>query len=117
MDANKPFEPHPNLSKEINDNIAKSEIDGGAWIKDLKPGKSLKVQTKNTLYTIHNGEGGLTIQGHPKICPEPSPVSIHGSTWGGSMLKIGFIGRGMYMEFSTNGQQYVTSMVQEVTEQ
>ena len=26
-------------------------------------------------------------------------VRIHGSTWGGSMLKEKYVGRGMYLEF------------------
>ena len=26
-------------------------------------------------------------------------VSIHGSSWGGSMLKMGYIGRSMHLEF------------------
>ena len=45
------------------------------------------------------GLGKELIWGHPQYCPEPVPVRIKGSTWGGSMLKLRFIGRGMRLEF------------------
>lgn len=101
MKNEKPFEPHPNLSKEINQNIQQSEIDGGAWINKMASDKMLVVQTKNTLYTIKHGEerGRFLIKGHAKFCPDWTPCWINGSTWGGSLLKMGFIGRGMHMEF------------------
>jgi len=43
-------------------------------------------------------EAALAIR-HPNYCPDPVPVRIAGSTWGGSMLKLRFIGRGMHLEF------------------
>jgi hypothetical protein len=52
------------------------------------------------VYTIVNRSGGeALISGHPSYCSEPVPVRIAGSTWGGSMLKLRFIGRGMHVEF------------------
>ena len=35
----------------------------------------------------------------PEYCPDPVLVTIDGSNWGGSMLKMSFIGRGMRLEF------------------
>lgn len=112
---------HPNLSDAINSNLAKSEIDGGVFLSRLAPGTKLEVQTKNTLYRIEVVEGGsgkVEIQGHPRYCPDPTPARIHGSIWGGSMLKMNFIGRGMNLEFSTDShpQAISTSTIQEVTE-
>ena len=37
--------------------------------------------------------------GHPQCCFDPVPVRIARSTWGGSMLKLRFICRGMRVEF------------------
>lgn len=105
-----------NLSDDINSNIAQSEIDGGAWLNKLEVGKGLQVETKNTIYFIEKRVEGFFIHGHNRICPTPVEASIPGSTWGGSMLKMGFIGRGMHMEFSVNGKLYTTSTIQEVTE-
>lgn len=67
---------------------------------DLIEGEVLEVETQHHDYTIVNRGGGQAlICGHPKYCPDPVPVSIDGSTWGGSMLKVRYIGRGMRMEF------------------
>ena len=94
------FETHPNLSDEINRNIIQSEIEGGVLLRDLPLGAVLEVQTQNHLYRIVNEQDGTAwISGHPVFCPEPVLVDIHGSTWGGSMIKERFIGRGMHLEF------------------
>jgi hypothetical protein len=58
------------------------------------------------------------ISGHPQFCPLPVQVTIAGSTWGGSMLKMRFIGRGMQMEFHhpAYNTPIVTSPIQEIRE-
>jgi hypothetical protein len=48
---------------------------------------------------VNRGAGQALICGHPQYCPDLVPVRIEGSTWGGSMLKMRFIGRGMHLEF------------------
>lgn len=92
---------HPNLSAPLNAAIAKSDEDGGVWLEDVPVGKTVAMQTRNTLYGICKvGPLTFTIFGHPKYCPEPTPCNIFGSSWGGSMLKVGWIGVGMCLEFS-----------------
>ncbi len=94
------FRPHPNLADRVNSNIVQSEVEGGVYLKNLIPGTVLRVETQNHAYTIlYQGWDQALISGHPVFCPEPVPVTIHGSTWGGSMLKSKFIGRGMHLEF------------------
>jgi hypothetical protein len=94
------FAPHDNLSDSVNSNIIQSEIEGGVHLRDLSPGTVLEVRTRNRDYTIlYKGWDQAEISGHPIFCPEPVPVTIHGSTWGGSMLKARYIGRGMRLEF------------------
>ena len=94
------FPPHANLSDAVNSNIVQSEIEGGVHLQDLPPGTVLEVQTQNRSYTIlYKGWDQALISGHPVFCPQPVPVTIHGSSWGGSMLKTRFIGRGMRLEF------------------
>ena len=94
------FVPHPNLSDEVNHNIIQSEIEGGVYVADLAEGMVLEVETQNHAYTlVIRGRGEALISGHPQFCAAPVPVRIAGSTWGGSMLKTGFIGRGMCLEF------------------
>jgi len=94
------FVPHPGLSDQVNRNIVQSEILGGVHLSDLEQGAVLEVETQNHWYTLINrGHGQVLICGHPQYCPYLVPVRIDGSTWGGSMLKVGFIGRGMRLEF------------------
>ena len=94
------FQPHANLDEAINSHIVQSEIEGGVHLRDVLPGTVLEVTTQNRAYTIlYKGWDQALISGHPVFCPEPIPVTIHGSTWGGSMIKTRYIGRGMRLEF------------------
>ena len=113
------FSPHANLSDEVNHNIVQSEIDGGVHLSNLSPESVLQIQTQHRWYTVvPRGQGQALISGHPEFCPQPVLVRIEGSTWGGSMLKLRFIGRGMHLEFRHPEYQtpIVTSLIQEVRE-
>ena len=104
------FRPHPGLSDRINHNIIQSEIEGGVHLDSLAEGEELEVETQNRRYRILNRGGGrVLISGHPRYCPQPLPAYIHGSTWGGSMLKTRFIGRGMCLEFGPVGGRVITT--------
>jgi hypothetical protein len=113
------FTPHPNLSDEVNRNIIESEIEGGVFLDRLQLHSVLLIQTQHRCYTaVMLGGSQALISGHPQYCPEPTLVAIAGSTWGGSMLKRRFVGRGMHLEichpeYST---PIVTSLVQEIRE-
>ncbi len=113
------FTPHPNLSDEVNRNIVQSEIEGGVSLEGLPPDTVLQIRTQNHFYTaLFLGEGAVLISGHPQYCPEPVQVTIAGSTWGGSMLKLRFIGRGMHLEFHhpAYSTPIITSAIQEIRE-
>jgi len=92
--------PHENLNPELNRNIVRSEVEGGVYLRDLAPGSAIEIRTRNRLYVIvMQAQGEALISGHPDYCPSPVLVKVDGSNWGGSMLKQGFIGRGMRLEF------------------
>ena len=94
------FVPHQNLSDQINGNIIRSEIEGGVYLRDLPEQSTLEVATQNRRYTlVLRRDGHALICGHPEFCPEPVEVRIHGSNWGGSMLKAAYLGRGMHLEY------------------
>ena len=100
LDASTIFVPHRNLSGEINSNIIQSEVEGGVHLRDLLYGETLEVVTRNRPYTlVIRHDDHVLISGHPEFCPEPVLVHINGSTWGGSMIKLAFVGRGMHLEF------------------
>jgi hypothetical protein len=95
-----PFRPHANLSDDINGNICQSEVEGGVFLDRLPVGVVLEFETRNRFYELENcGNGRGLILGHPEYCPEPVMVDLHGSTWGRSMIKVHFVGRGMHLEF------------------
>jgi len=113
------FRPHSNLSIDVNRNIVQSEIDGGVKLQDLSPGSTLHVRTQHTSYLVLVIAGNLAlISGHPRYCPQPVLVVIAGSTWGGSILKAHFIGRGMHLEFRHPKYRtpIVTSPIHEIRE-
>lgn len=98
--ANGMFQPNPHLSDAINDNIVRSEVEGGVYVKDLPVESKLEIETQNRFYTlVHRGGGQFLISGHPKFCPQPTLVTVAGCNWGGSMLKRAYVGRGMHLEF------------------
>jgi hypothetical protein len=111
------FTPHPNLSDKVNGGIIQSEIEGGVFLHDLPPSTVLEIQTMHHCYrAVLLGGSDVLISGHPEFCPEPVLVAIAGSTWGGSMLKLQFVGRGMHLEF--HHPEYptpiVTSAIQDI---
>ena len=119
MSTPTPLSPHPNLSDEVNRHLVQSQIEGGVRVEDLVPGSWLQVKTQNTCYRILILLGAMAlITGHPLFCPRPVLITIHGSTWGGSMLKMRFIGRGMHLEFHhpDYSTPIVTSPIQEIQE-
>ena len=113
------FSLHPGLSDEINHNLVQSEIEGGVFLADLPASTVLQIQTQHHCYTaVLIDERSALISGHPQYCPEPVVVAIAGSTWGGSMLKQRYLGRGMHLEF--RHPEYplpiVTSRIEEIRE-
>jgi hypothetical protein len=117
--AGSSFAPHPNLSDEVNHNIVRSEIEGGVFLKDLPSAAVLQIQTQHHCYTaVLLNDGSALISGHPQYCPQPVLVVIAGSTWGGSMLKQRFVGRGMHLEFCHPEYRtpIVTSRIEEIRE-
>jgi hypothetical protein len=76
----------------------------GIFIKDY-PQHVILVRTRNTLYQLFTYDGtviGLASKpdgSTPRYLAEKRKINVSGSTWGGSMLKMGYIGIGMHLEF------------------
>jgi hypothetical protein len=110
------FAPLPGVNEGINQNACPSEREEGLCLDSLKVGDLLELETKSRTYFIENrGNGQILISGHPKYCPEPTPVKLYGSTWGGVILKPGFIGRHMSLAFRHPQHGVIrTSRIQEI---
>jgi len=77
------------------------EENGGVFVNKLDAGTHLEVTTQNNVYhltIIDPKDMKLRIRGGR--WKQPIEILFNGSTWGGSMLKIGWVGYGMRMEFS-----------------
>ena len=113
------FSPHPHLGDDVNHNLVQSDIEGGVFLKDLPSATVLQIETQHRCYTaVLVDEGSALISGHPEYCPQPVLVAIAGSTWGGSMLKRRYVGRGMHLEFRHPEYRtpIVTSPIREIRE-
>lgn len=83
--------------------MKKSEKDGGILLKDVPdPDEAVvEVYTQNSLYEIaiiDTEKHEVAVRGNGRVFPEPELCYLRGSTWGGSMVKIGWIGVGMRLE-------------------
>ena len=111
------FSPHPNLADDVNHAIIQSEVEGGVFLHDLPPSTVLYIQTMHHCYTaVLLGGSEALLSGHPEFCPAPVQVAIAGSTWGGSMLKLQYVGRGLHLEFRhpEYATPIITSPIQEI---
>jgi hypothetical protein len=94
------------------DNVAGAH---GIHLRDVEPLTTLVVRTHNSRYRILITEGTAAIVCGGTFFPEPTPARIDGSSCGGTLLKVGWIGIGLRMEIFTNGRRIITSPVRDVT--
>ncbi len=85
----------------------------GVRLTDVDPFTTLVVRTDNSVYRItileaHARE--VLVQGG-KYFPERTRACLNGSSFGGSCLKIGWVGLGLHMEFHAGDQWIITSHV------
>ena len=83
---------------------------------DVDAFTTLVVRTRNLVYRItilkpHARE--VLVQGG-KFFPERTRACLSGSTFGGSCLKIGWVGLGLHLEFHAGEQWIITSHVRAI---
>ena len=94
---------------------AGSQADGIGLI-DVDAFTTLVVRTDNSVYRItilrpHTRE--VLVQGG-KFFPERTRACLSGSTFGGSCLKMGWVGLGLHLEFHAGDQWIITSHVRAI---
>ena len=89
----------------------------GLDIRDLEPRVALVVGTSHSRYNVtpvRTGDSRVIISGG-RLFPEPTEARLAGSTFGGSLLKQGWIGIGMCLEIhSAATGAVVTSRVRSI---
>ena len=94
---------------------AVSDRDGIA-LREIEPLGTLLARTENSVYRIiplEIGSSRVLIQGG-RFFPEPTEVRFAGCGFGGSFLKLGWIGLGLRMEILWDGQRIITSRIRAV---
>jgi hypothetical protein len=89
----------------------------GVDLTALDPLTILLVRTENSLYRITVREphwGTVWVQGG-SLFPETTGASLSGSSFGGSCLKLAWVGIGLHMEFHSDGRWIITSRVRSIT--
>lgn len=112
---------HPgekNIDPRLLAKIKQSEKDGGVFLQDIPNGHVVEVHTRTSVYTIavmDKEKNKVVIQDNGKHLQQPTVGYLHGSTFGGSMIKVGWIGVGMHLEFQlAGGGVLTTSIIQTV---
>lgn len=81
--------------------IEKSEKDGGLWIKHIPEDTIIRIHARDALFLLAFTDvttGSAAIQGGGRHFPSPTLCRVNGSTFGGSAIKLGWLGRGMHLE-------------------
>src|SRR5262245_38619575 len=89
----------------------------GILLQTLEAGDVIHARTRSSDYEIFLLDpeyGGAIVQGG-RLLAEPVEAIVNGSTFGGSMLKLGWVGVGLSMEIFANGQRLVTTPVESLT--
>jgi hypothetical protein len=88
----------------------------GVLVHDIEPLATLLARTENSVYRIiplDASSSRILIHGG-RFFPEPTEVRFTGSGFGGSFLKLGWVGLGLRMEVLWDGQRIITSGVREI---
>ena len=87
----------------------------GIYLRDVEPLTTLIVRTRNSRYRIIVRRDTSAIVQGGQFFPDATPGRIDGSGFGGSFLKVGWIGIGLRMEIFADGQRIITSPVRDIS--
>ena len=89
----------------------------GVDVHELAPGAIVIVRTRHSRYRLEviEPETGRVLVSGGDWFPVPAKAQLVGATGGGSMLKPGWIGVGLRVEFRHMNQRITTSFVDSVT--
>jgi hypothetical protein len=85
-------------------------------LRSLPPGTELVVETRNSRYCLAMLDEGwdARVQGGRHF-EETTTARIDGCTFGGSLMKLGWIAVGCCLELSVRGRRIVTSRVRSIS--
>ena len=113
LERNEISVPHRITLEGFNEHVDRSQ---GCDVGLLEPLTALSIETENSRYEIvllQPSERRAMVQGG-RLFAEPVEATIQGSTFGGNLLKLGWIGVGMRLELYLGRRFVLTSTVQSI---
>jgi hypothetical protein len=111
------YEDGPEAISYCEDSATQNNAVTGIDLRSLPAGTAVVVDTRHSRYRFvmldESGRNAL-VEGGPYF-PRPTTARVEGSTLGGSLLKIGWIGLGLLVELSFGGKRIITSRVRSIS--
>lgn len=107
---------HTEPAAPVSETTPRTGTVTGVDVRRLSPGTELVVETSNSFYHfVMLDAGGLRALASGGRFDREAEVRIEGSTLGGTLLKVAWIGRGLSLELSVRGRRLDTSRVRSIT--
>jgi hypothetical protein len=87
----------------------------GIDLRDVEPLTTVIIRTRNSQYRMIVTHGTSVVVQGGQFFPDAVPGRVDGSGFGGSLLKIGWIGIGLRMEILAGDRRIVTSPVRDIS--
>ena len=111
-----PFKPHENLADEVNKAIVDSQLHGGVDLRELAVGRKLHIYFRAGYYLLDHRTDGFFMSEHlfngkTGFWNGVARCVVVGSLFHrkGTMVRMGWVGRGMFLEFHLNDGPRLTS--------
>jgi hypothetical protein len=111
------YEDDPEAVSYREDSASQNLRVTGIDLRSLPAGTAVVVDTRHSRYrfVMLDGSGWVAlVQGGPYF-PQETIARVEGSTLGGSLLKVGWIGLGWFVELSFGGKRIITSRVRSIS--
>jgi hypothetical protein len=112
-----PYEDGPEAVSYSEDSASQNDRVTGIDLRSLPAGTAVVVDTRHSRYRFvmldESGRNALVEGG--RYFPRATTARVEGSTLGGSLLKVGWIGLGLFVELSFGGKRIITSRVRSIS--
>jgi len=111
------FGDQPEPASENPDRARRSDGITGIDLRSLPAGTAVVVNTRHSRYRFVMLDGSTLhalVEGG-QYFPQETIARVEGSTFGGSLLKVGWLGLGLYVELSFGGKRIITSRVRSIS--
>ena len=112
-----PYEDGPEAVSYCEDSASQNDRVTGIDLRSLPAGTAVVVDTRHSRYRFvmldESGRNALVEGG--AYFPRATAARVEGSTLGGSLLKVGWIGLGLFVELSCGGTRLITSRVRSIS--